>query len=272
MRPFVTSILIAAATTLCLTPTADARTRKAKSKPAAAAPADPTPPAVNADGTLHTPTIDDAPKDDFQRVAWCHGILSGDMQLAEIIGPLEPVDDRIQTIGRSYLRAYEAALTLSSQGKTETGRAAAEKARKRGYDAWAPARTAEIHKAAYAYDSWQLPGDCEHAAVRISGHPNLFAEMATDEEASAISEALNSGGPHDYSELPKPKLTAQTVSQDGDDAIASNTIGRRVKQAQALPPTPPAATSESQPQSASGTSSSYDSSLGQKLGWGGEKN
>jgi hypothetical protein len=271
LRPFVTSVLIAATATLCLTPAADAKSRKPKAKPAAAATADPAPAAENSDGSLHTPTIDDAPKDDFQRVAWCHGILSGDMELAEIIGPLEPVDDRIQTIGRSYLRAYEAALTLSSQGKSASGRATAEKARQRGYDAWAAARTAEIHKAAYAYDSWQLPGDCEHAAVRISGHPNLFGEMATDEEAAAIKEALNSGGAHDYKELPQPKLTAQSAPKDSGEAISSNTIGRRVKQAQDLPSLPATPAPTDQPQSASGTSSSYDAPLDQKLGWDGGK-
>jgi hypothetical protein len=272
LRPFVTSVLMAAAASLCLVPAADAKPRKAK--PAATAPA--APPALNPDGTLHTPTIDDAPKGDFERVAWCHGILSGDMELAEVIGPLEPVDPRIQTIGRSYLRAYEAALTLSSDGKSKNGRAIAEKARQRGYDAWAAARTAEIRKAAYAYDSWQLPGDCEHAAVRISGHPNLFAEMATDEEAVAINEALNSGGPHDYSELPKPKLTAQTVKQDSDEAISSNTIGRRVKQAQTLPTTPPVTASPppapEQPKDAAASPSAYAGPLGEKPGWDGAKN
>ncbi len=283
LRPFVTSVLIAAAATLCLTPVfaiqpADAKTRKAKAKPAATAPA--ALPAFNDDGTLRTPTINDAPKGDFERVAWCHGILSGDMELAEIIGTLEPVDPRIQMIGRSYLRAYEAALTLSTEGKAKNGRAVAEKARQRGYDAWAAARTAEIRKAAYAYDTWQLPGDCEHAAVRISGHPNLFAEMATDEEAVAINEALTSGGPHDYSELPQPKLTAQTVTQNSDEAISSNTLGRRIKQAQALPVTPPVtppvtavpAPAPEQPKDAPAAPSAYADPLGQKLGWSGAKN
>ncbi len=188
----------------------------------------------NADGSPRSPMIDDAPADDYQRVAWCHGILSGDMELAEQIGSLEPVDERIQTIGRSYLRAYEAALTLSGRGKSEAAHAIAEQARRRGYDSWKGARDAEIHKAAYAYDTWQLPGDCEHAAIRLSGHPNLFAEMATDEEAEAVTAALNSGGPHNYDELPKPILKAQTAPVDADAPIATNTLSRRASQSAAL--------------------------------------
>ena len=225
---------------------ADAKTRhrtpKAKTPAAAAAPAAPVAdkpiPTTNPDGSLHIPVIDDAPTDDYQRVAWCHGALSGDMELAEKISSLEPVDEGIQTIGRSYLRAYEAALTLSGKGQSADGHALAEKARQRGYDGWAPARNAELRKAAYAYDTWQLPGDCEHAAVRLSGHPNLFAELATDEEAKAIDAALNSGGPHNYDELPKPKLKAETVSTDSDEAISTNTLAKRARQASDLPALP----------------------------------
>lgn len=201
----------------------------------------------NADGSPHTPTLEDAPAGDYERVAWCHGILTGDMELAEQISSLEPVDARIQTIGRSYLRAYEAALTLSGKGQSTEGHALAEAARQRGYDGWNGARKAEIHKAAYAYDTWQLPGDCEHAAVRLSGRDNLFAELATDEEAKAISDALNSGGAHDYKDLPKPKLTAQTVAPDSDAPIATNTLARRASQATTLPVAKPDAATASQP-------------------------
>lgn len=189
----------------------------------------------NADGSPRSPTIDDAPADDYQRVAWCHGILTGNMQLAEQISSIEPVDQNIQTIGRSYLRAYEAALTLSGKGKTPESFAVAEKARQHGLDAWKGAREAEVHKAAYAYATWQLPGDCEHAATRISGHPNLFAEMATDEEAKVIADTLNSGGPRGYDEMPQPKLAAQVAPEDPNAPVATNTLARRVRQSLPLP-------------------------------------
>ncbi len=211
--------------------------------------------------TLHVPTIADAPSDDYQRVAWCHGILSGDMQLAEIIDPLEPKDEAIQTIGRSYLRAYEAALTLSGQGKTAAGHAVAEKARQKGFDEWAQVRKAEIHKMAWTYDNWQLPGDCEHAAIRLSGHPDLFAEMATEDETKAITAALNSGGPHAYEELPKPTLKAQNIAPDADGAVANNTLAVRAQQASSLTATSSSASS------GSSTSADYSQGLGQKLGW-----
>lgn len=229
---------------------ADAKTprHKTKAKPAAAsAPAKPS--KVDEETGLHIPTIQDAPADDYQRVAWCHGVLTGDMELAEQIAPLEPVDDSIQAIGRSYLRAYEAALTLSGKGKTEDGHAQADKARQAGYDGWSEVRKAELKQAAYAYDTWQLPGECEHAAVRLSGHPNLFGEMATDDEAKAIEAALNSGGPHNYNELPKPKLTADKAPETSDGPITTNTLAKRARQAKDLPPVQAGAESSSSSES-----------------------
>ena len=205
----------------------------------ASAPADDAPVAtVNADGTIRPPVIDDAPADDYQRVAWCDGVLSGDMDLANYIKDVQPADPTLQLIGQSYLRAYEAALTLSGKGQNDAGHAKAEKARQRGYDGWKAALAADPRKAAWTYDNWQLPGDCEHAAVRLSGHPNLFAEMATDEEAKAISDTLASGGPHTYDDLPKPVLTAKTTPVDPNAPISTNTLAVRAKQAAVLPPVP----------------------------------
>ncbi|MGA9657963.1 MAG: hypothetical protein WBQ60_02535, partial [Asticcacaulis sp.] len=188
----------------------------------------------NADGTLHAPTLEDAPKDDFLRVAWCHGVLSGNMEMAELVDTVMPIDDKIQIIGESYLRAYEAALTLSGKGKDAAQHKKAEDVRDAGYNMWAAARAAPIQEAAGAYANWQLPGDCEHAAVRISGHPNLFAEMATDQEMDVIAATLKSSGQSD-SEIPKPILTAQVASTDGSAPIASNVLGRRAAASGNLP-------------------------------------
>jgi len=214
---------------------------KLAAKPVAAAVTTPAPtgPAVtgrNPDGTLHSPNITDAPNDDFLRVAWCHGVLSGDMELAEIISSIYPEDHDLRLIGDSYLRAYEAALTLSGKGKSDAQHQAAEDARQFGYDEWKAAREdANLKEAAYAYASWQLPGECEHAAVAISGHPNLFAEMATDDEMTAIAAALNSGGPHDYNEMPKPVLTAAAAPADPNAAVSTNRLAVQGQKDAALP-------------------------------------
>ncbi len=219
------------------TANAKVRPHKALAKTAAVS-SIPQAPALNPDGSLHTPDLNDAPKADFERVAWCHGILSGDMELAEIISAVYPKDKTLEIIGRSYLRAYEAALTLSGKGKSEAEHRVAEDARDVGYNEWAVARDSDVRVAAGLYANWQLPGDCEHAAVRLSGHPNLFAEMATDEEVEAIAGVMNSGGIHNYEDLPKPILSAKTAPVDPNAPVATNTLGRRVSQSSDLPAVP----------------------------------
>jgi hypothetical protein len=232
----------------------------------------------NADGSLHAPNLDDAPKDDFLRVAWCHGVLSGNMEVAEQVDSVMPVDDQIQMIGMSYLRAYEAALTLSGKGKDEAAHKKAEDVRDFGYNEWAATRAAPTKEAAFAYANWQLPGDCEHAAVRISGHPNLFAEMATEKELDAIALALNSGGPHDYNEKPKPVLTASTTTVDGDGPLATNTLARRATASRALPSVPQSAgapatdaettySTQQPPDPNHVEKRSWSEGLGYRLGW-----
>ena len=265
-----------------------AKTRhQAAAKPAAAAPAaapvaaaNPAITGRNADGTLHAPDLSDAPTDDFLRVAWCHGVLSGDMELAEIISSVFPEDKDLRLIGTSYLRAYEAALTLSGKGMSDAEHQKAEDAREFGYNEWAAARDdVSLTEAAGAYANWQLPGDCEHAAVRLSGHPNLFAEMATDDEVVAITAALTSGGPHDYNEMPKPVLTAQTMPDDPNAPVATNRLATRNRKDAALPQltTPVAATSsDSSSESENnggkkGVDRKWSEGLAYRLGWSNKK-
>ena len=246
MRFITQPLLLTAVSILCLTggmaTGADARVRTHKAaaqslatKTGATKSTLPKAPILNADGSLHTPDISDAPSSDFERVAWCHGILSGDMELAEIISAVYPKDKTLELIGRSYLRAYEAALTLSGKGKSDSEHKVAEDARDIGYNAWAMARDSDVRVAAGLYANWQLPGDCEHAAVRLSGHPNLFAEMATDEEVAAITDVLASGGPHSYEDLPKPVLSAKEAPADPNAPVSTNTLAARADRSRELP-------------------------------------
>ncbi|MDC7675853.1 hypothetical protein [Asticcacaulis machinosus] len=208
---------------------------------------------------LHTPQIEDAPKDDFGKVAWCHGALSGHMMMAERISAVEPLSKDMQAIGQSYLRAYEAALTLSKDGKTEKGRKRAELARQNGYDGWEEARRADLDKAVGAYVTWSLPGVCETAALNISGRPKLFSELQTEDEARIVTEALKPASERTALDVHQPKARESRVL--GDEP-------------------PPAATSEVKPEPASLTAEaapsddrpSWADGLKSRLGWGKKKN
>lgn len=187
------------------------------------------------DQLVHTPVIAEAPADDFNRVAWCHGILSGHMDLAQRIADKEPLSDEMEKIGASYLRAYEAALTLSKKGETPEGRKSAEAAREKGFDGWAEARGytqagADKGKAIGAYINWSLPGDCERAAKTLSGHPDLFKEMQTEEESKLIAEALKPSAERQSLDVLTPQKTqAVTAPEDPDAAIGSSRAPAKAK-------------------------------------------
>lgn len=193
----------------------------------AAAQTDDGPIATNVTGikeqVIRTPVIADAPADDFNRVAWCHGILSGHMDLAERISDAEPLSQEMEKIGASYLRAYEAALTLSKKGEAAEGRKSAEAAREKGFNGWEEARKAPKGQAAGAYVNWSLPGDCERAAKTLSGHPDIFKEMQTEEEAKIIAEAMKPSSERQTLDVFTPKkVNATTAPQDADAAIGSS--------------------------------------------------
>jgi hypothetical protein len=209
----------------------DALAKAKRHKPAAAVAKKPLQNTGLAPVTLDEPRgpyIEEAPTDDFQRVAWCHGTLSAHMELAEKIKDISPLDPQIQAIGASYLRAYEAALTLSKKGENETGHSAAEGARQKGYNSWALARKAKIEKTAWAYNTWQLPGECEQATVRLSGHEHIFAEMATDEEADIIAATLSSSQQASNA-LPAPKIKAQNAPEDPNAPVATKRVAPFIK-------------------------------------------
>jgi hypothetical protein len=172
---------------------------------------------------IPSPVLSDAPEDDFNRVAWCHGILSGHMDLAERIASQEPVSEMMQSIGASYLRTYEAALTLSAEGKTDKGRKSAEVARQKGFDGWEAARTADMDMAVGAYINWSLPGDCERATIAVSGKPDIFKVMQTDDEASLIADTLKPASERSRLDVFTPKRNeAMTAPISETEAISAN--------------------------------------------------
>lgn len=133
-----------------------------------------------------------APEDDFGFVAWCHGVLSGHMDLAVRVQDKLPLDDAQTRIGKAYLAGYEAALDAAPEGKTEEGRKRALAAREDGWKKWDAARGVDQQLAADSYLAWQLPGRCEHAAHRLAGRKDLFRLNAS---MDADSDGPLSGGP-----------------------------------------------------------------------------
>jgi len=181
------------------------------------------------------PFIEEAPMDDIARVAWCRGALEGHMELASHVASITPYDQSLLTIGTSYARAYESALSLSIEAQTQNGQTKIAEARNQGRAHWDLAFQAQLTAAAWAYDTWQLPGDCEHAAIRISGRDQLFQEMATDAEIKVINDTLTEKGPMPLGiNLPKPAIKAETAPIDPEAPVSSNSL-QKVKRT-TIPP------------------------------------
>ncbi len=143
-----------------------AQAAPAQDAPIAAAPSQ-TPPAVTG-ASLAPPGLEGAPKDDFGRVAWCHGLLSGHMALARHIASVQPLNAEKQQVGLSYLNTFVGALAASPEGAAPDAQARAQQLRQAGYDRWKPARLANLDAAADLYAAFRLPAECNAAAAKLA--------------------------------------------------------------------------------------------------------
>jgi hypothetical protein len=172
-----------------------------------------------------------APTDDYGFVAWCDGVLSGHMDLAEHLSDVLPVDEVQQKVGHAYLRAYGRALSAAPENKTVEGKKRAEAARLAGWSNWEAARQAEDRKMVVeTYLSFSLPGRCEHAAVALAHDPNLFHLAPSVEEVGAMGTNAMSNqsamAPSSHMPTPAPaeaappSMAAPVVASGGSDPFA----------------------------------------------------
>jgi len=130
------------------------------------------------------PTSSGAPADDYGFVAWCHGALSGHMEMRELVreeldalSPGPPDDDILQrAAGEEYLELYTRALRAAENASPTTLQNQARTASARGYAMWSEAKTADPRNRMWAYLMWELPGQCEVAATRLEERSSLFGE------------------------------------------------------------------------------------------------
>lgn len=162
----------------------------AADQPIATAPAprpEPRPAAAPAAGEAREPGRDpdipaSAPTDDYGFVAWCHGALSGHMELYQRVKPeLEKVspgqDDKpLNQAGRDYLELYAKALKAAEAASPTNIHNRGVQANAAGYRIWAAARTAEPRTQMWSYLMWELPPRCEIAAKRLEERSTLFGQ------------------------------------------------------------------------------------------------
>jgi hypothetical protein len=139
-------------------------------------------PAATAEG----PVPAGAPSDDFGLVAWCHGALTGHMDLYSAVKPeldklsddptRETLDQQQMAAGREYLDLYSRALNAAERASPQGLAARGEAARKQGSGIWGPAANATDPKTRmWSWLMWELPGRCETAARRLEEQATLAA-------------------------------------------------------------------------------------------------
>jgi hypothetical protein len=119
------------------------------------------------------PLPKDAPADDFGLVSWCHGALTGHLDLYHLVKPALSEagyvqDEAMIEAGRYYLKLYsnviDAALAVRKDPEMSER---SLQLREQGYGIWAAAASADVELRKDTFLGWQLPGRCEHAARRL---------------------------------------------------------------------------------------------------------
>ncbi|HTK33907.1 MAG TPA: hypothetical protein VL358_01300 [Caulobacteraceae bacterium] len=123
-----------------------------------------------------------APTDDYGFVAWCHGALTGHMELHDRVRPeLQKVspgsdDSKLMAAGEEYLALYARALKAAEKASPSNIHNRGAEADAAGYRIWSAARAAEPRTQMWSYLMWELPPRCEIVAKQLEERSTLFAE------------------------------------------------------------------------------------------------
>jgi hypothetical protein len=132
-----------------------------------------------------------APKDDYEFVGWCTGILSGHMELFTRVKPeLDEISKRWNTVEQDakdyaeqhkagveiqalFARAMRAAEAASPRDIRPAGQAAANA----GVGMWSAINTVDKKNQAYSWLNWELPPRCERVAQELEQRSKLNAAL-----------------------------------------------------------------------------------------------
>ncbi len=157
-----------------------------------------------------------APTDDYGFVAWCHGALSGHMELHDRVKPeLDKVspggdDTELAKAGADYLNLYAAALKEAEKASPSNIHDRGVEANAMGYRIWSAARAAEPRTQMWSYLMWELPPRCEIAAKRLEQNSSLLGQALKSDAPPAAP------GPVGRLETPAP----ETATAGAPEAVA----------------------------------------------------
>lgn len=146
---------------------------------AAAAPATAASKKTPAQMAFDEPLPPGAPADDYEFVAWCHGALSGHLELFKTVQKdlnalpdpdpkaTAAADLEMVQAGEQYLTLYEQAMRAAEKASPQPIEAKGLVARRQGSSIWNAAAVAAPTTRMWSWTFWVLPGRCEYAAERL---------------------------------------------------------------------------------------------------------
>ena len=133
-----------------------------------------------------------APKDDYQFVGWCYGMLRGYLDLHDQVMPevtriesaFRPPDRKLsddlqvyadmQKEGQKQLKQFRAALTAAEKASLKPINQLGAKAVGQGADVWRTAQDVTPARLAQEWMSWTLPARCETVAKNLKANATLL--------------------------------------------------------------------------------------------------
>ena len=159
----------------------------------AAAESAPAPAPAPAPEVVEAPFPNGAPQDDYGLVSWCHGALTGYLNLSDQVMPeVTRIETAYRAPGRTLAEDLKVYADLQKQGRQDLklfARAmqAAEKASlrpiaprgaasiKKGLATWAAAPNLPKARLAQEWMSWTLPARCQTTATHLEKNAKLMA-------------------------------------------------------------------------------------------------
>lgn len=142
-------------------------------------------------------------KDDYERVAWCHGAVAGQLELDPVVkADMEKIEGRAKVAARAkddaeiererrkYLKDYERALSAAEKASTTMIHPRGVAAEQQGYRFWAPTRAKEPIWRMLDWGMWDAnDAGCGDAAKRLLAKSQLFgAALRNDDKAEVAPE------------------------------------------------------------------------------------
>jgi hypothetical protein len=141
-----------------------------------------------------------APRDDYEFVGWCAGVLTGHMALYEQVQPtLKQISQRWgtektdevdyaakQVAGRDLLEQFAEAMKAAERASTQTIAPRGARAIALGRDKWAAIATVDENARAYSWLNWGLPERCERVAGQLKSRATLMGAVLRDNSDNAV--------------------------------------------------------------------------------------